>query len=475
MLVARLILKMLAFPQRALDYFTYKYLAWAVALGALSAVSLPLGSIVGLRTSPRPIVISMLAAFGAGALVAALSVELVAPTVLAIGPHSSGMAHGNAITSFIALLIGAILGGLLFFFLDQLVNARGGFLRKTATSITYFRLLERNRRKKIVDKLSQVAILQHLEPAHINALVARLRPVSFNDREALAKEGDDIDRVFIILDGTVSVSRGGKLIREFSAGDVLGLAAMIARIPCPARGVAQGSVKAVSLARKDLGYLREISADFDRACREMTRDRLELLDEQLGHEIDSVRAWKEQARHALQTGAEVPDAGQLMQARREHEGAPLAIWLGILLDGIPESFVIGAGLLALLRAQATDAIGFAQVIPFTLIAGLFLSNFPEALSSSANMKRQGWGNKKTFVMWFSLMVITGAGAGAGFILSGALSHTWLVFTEGVAAGAMLTMIAAAMIPEAVHLGSANVVGLSTLAGFLAAISFKLLE
>ena len=46
---------------------------------------------------------------------------------------------------------------------------------------------------------------------------------------------------------------------------------------------------------------------------------------------------------------------------------------------------------------------------------------------------------------------------------------------GVAAGAMLTMIAAAMIPEAVHLGNANAVGLSTLAGFLAAISFKLLE
>ncbi len=53
--------------------------------------------------------------------------------------------------------------------------------------------------------------------------------------------------------------------------------------------------------------------------------------------------------------------------------------------------------------------------------------------------------------------------------------TWVVFAEGLAAGAMLTMIAAAMIPEAVHLGNANAVGLSTLVGFLAAISFKLLE
>jgi hypothetical protein len=51
----------------------------------------------------------------------------------------------------------------------------------------------------------------------------------------------------------------------------------------------------------------------------------------------------------------------------------------------------------------------------------------------------------------------------------------LTFAEGLAAGAMLTMIAAAMIPYAVHMGKANAVGLSTLAGFLAAISFKLLE
>jgi 2-phosphoglycerate kinase len=45
----------------------------------------------------------------------------------------------------------------------------------------------------------------------------------------------------------------------------------------------------------------------------------------------------------------------------------------------------------------------------------------------------------------------------------------------MAAGAMLTMITSAMIPEAVHMGNANGVGLSTLAGFLAAIAFKLLE
>jgi zinc transporter ZupT len=152
----------------------------------------------------------------------------------------------------------------------------------------------------------------------------------------------------------------------------------------------------------------------------------------------------------------------------------LAIWLGILLDGIPESFVNGAGLLVILQSKAAGSVGFADVVPYTLIAGLFLSNFPEALASSANMRLQGFGKQRIFLLWFSLLVITALGAGVGFLLAGSLNHTWVVFAEGLAAGAMLTMIAAAMIPEAVHMGTANAVGLATLAGFLAAISFKLL-
>jgi hypothetical protein len=73
------------------------------------------------------------------------------------------------------------------------------------------------------------------------------------------------------------------------------------------------------------------------------------------------------------------------------------------------------------------------------------------------------------------MVITAAGAGGGFLLADSISSVSLSFVEGLATGAMLTMIAAAMIPEAVHMGKANSVGLSVLAGFLAAIAFKLLE
>ena len=103
----------------------WQYVIWASSLGGLSAVSLPLGSVVGLSTSPRPQIISAMAAFGAGALIAALSVELVAPTVAALeggsAHFSSARGHGDPIGSFQALLIGLAIGGLAFVILDQLV------------------------------------------------------------------------------------------------------------------------------------------------------------------------------------------------------------------------------------------------------------------------------------------------------------------------------------------------------------------
>ena len=150
----------------------------------------------------------------------------------------------------------------------------------------------------------------------------------------------------------------------------------------------------------------------------------------------------------------------------------------MLIDGVPESIVIGSGFLGLVGSRLAEGeiVSFASVVPYALIAGLFLANFPEALSSSVAMRGQGWSARRVFSLWLALMAITAVGAGVGYLLGEAVSHATLVAIEGLAAGAMLTTIASTMIPEAVHLsGSGARVGLSTLVGFLVAISFKLLE
>jgi zinc transporter ZupT len=131
----------------------------------------------------------------------------------------------------------------------------------------------------------------------------------------------------------------------------------------------------------------------------------------------------------------------------------------------------------LLSAKLAHGINpsFSEVLPYTLIAGLFLSNFPEALSASIGMKKQGLKIGKIMMLWMSLVVIIALGSVVGYYIGSSIPHEIEIGIEGLAAGAMLTMIAQTMIPESVHLGGTKVVGISTLVGYLSAVAFKIFE
>ncbi len=121
-----------------------------------------------------------------------------------------------------------------------------------------------------------------------------------------------------------------------------------------------------------------------------------------------------------------------------------------VVSGIPEALVISASLIH-------------SHLGYSLLAGLFLSNYLEALSSSVGMRKQGMKFSIILFMWTSLMFLTGILSILGNIYFAGIGHEIFSFTEGIAAGAMLTMIAQTMLPEAYLLG------------FLAAIFFKTLE
>jgi zinc transporter ZupT len=149
----------------------------------------------------------------------------------------------------------------------------------------------------------------------------------------------------------------------------------------------------------------------------------------------------------------------IKEAAEEHKGSGMAIWLGNLFDCVPGAIVIGASL-----------TGENASINIALIAGLFLANYPEALSSSVEMQKQGSSFKKALMMWTSLFVISGTFAFLGNIAFTGVTEAEGIFSflEGIAAGAMLTMIADTMLPEAYHKYS-SITGISTLLGFLIAI------
>jgi zinc transporter ZupT len=453
---------------------TSAHVLWAVTIGAISAVSLPLGSLVGLKVRFNQRFIAIFAAFGAGALIAALSVELVAPTSLAL--TESGGESSSAKTQFLALVAGGVIGGVLFVMLDAWVNHKGGYLRKTSTTLAH---IAKHRREVVRKQLRGVLAVRPFDalPAEMTpTLASMLSQVSFAEHEIVSNPNTEPGSAYIVQDGELDIEINGRTAKSAGPGALVGVLGLF--VPNLAGLVtfrAKTGVQCLVLKRKDMDHLRALAPSFDQACRNLAAERMEEFEQHLITRLSQAVEWTRSTAEALRQGADVP-AFAIRQTHAEHQGSPLAVWLGILLDGIPESIVIGAGVYTVLAAQPeVQSLRFAQVIPYTLVAGLFLSNFPEALSSSANMLSFGWSRRRIFLMWFALMVATALGAGLGFLLAGALSETWLVLAEGVAAGAMLTMIAAAMIPEAAVHGTPSAVGLSTLAGFLAAVMFALFQ
>ena len=155
-------------------------------LGGVSAVSLPLGAWAGLRFRPRPGVAALLAAFGAGALIAALTIELVAPTVAAV--HEPG-AHGE--TAFWILVVSCLLGGLLFVALDRRLATRGAFLRRMSTAIAHFTKVDRERDEERLKELCAIPLLRALPVSEVAVL-------SHDVRELALEEGD----VLVLLSTT---------------------------------------------------------------------------------------------------------------------------------------------------------------------------------------------------------------------------------------------------------------------------------
>jgi ZIP family zinc transporter len=130
-----------------------------------------------------------------------------------------------------------------------------------------------------------------------------------------------------------------------------------------------------------------------------------------------------------------------------------------MLDGIPESLVIGSSFVAL------------DSYRFTFLAAVFLSNLPEAIGSAVGMKQAGFSTKRIFTLW-GLLVLAGALAAAlGNIFLADAPPTLLTLVGAIAGGGILAMVSSVMMPEAYEDGG-PAVGLATIAGFLAAFLFN---
>lgn len=154
------------------------------------------------------------------------------------------------------------------------------------------------------------------------------------------------------------------------------------------------------------------------------------------------------ARHRKRSGQQQP-------SEAEDSGSGLALAIGALIDGIPESVVIGVTMLS------------GGAVSMVAVAAIFLSNLPEGLSSSAGMKKAGRSKTYVFGVWLSIALISGVASWAGYALLGGVPAELIAAITALAAGAILAMLSDTMIPEAFERAH-NFTGLITVIGFLLA-------
>lgn len=137
----------------------------------------------------------------------------------------------------------------------------------------------------------------------------------------------------------------------------------------------------------------------------------------------------------------------------------LAIAMGATLDGIPESMVLGLTLIG------GGGVGIA------VLAAIFVSNLPEGIAATSELRAAGWPARKVLVLWSVITLLCAAAGAIGYaVFADAAPHT-VAFVDAFAGGAILTMLASTMMPQAFTNGGRLVGPLTTL-GFIVAFALR---
>ena len=146
----------------------------------------------------------------------------------------------------------------------------------------------------------------------------------------------------------------------------------------------------------------------------------------------------------------------------DHSALIVPLVLGAVLDGIPESVVIGLGVLQ------------GGTVSVSMLVAVFMSNIPESAASTSGMRADGWSRTKILLLWTAMALVFGAVSAGGYALLGGVSDHTLAVVQSFAGGAILMMLANTMIPEAYE-RAGKLAGVATIMGFALAVSLVVLE
>jgi zinc transporter, ZIP family len=146
----------------------------------------------------------------------------------------------------------------------------------------------------------------------------------------------------------------------------------------------------------------------------------------------------------------------------QQSGLLVPMVLAIILDGVPESIVIGLSIFE------------GGTVSMAMLVAVFISNLPEAIAGTTGMKAASWRRGKIALLWVIIAVVCALASVAGFSLFSRASDNWLSFIQAFAGGAILIMLANSMIPESYEHGG-KLAGLFTILGFFVSVTVVILE
>ena len=189
----------------------------ACLTGFVSAISLPLGSVIGLTTRPSAKVTSALMAFGGGALLFALTIEIIA--------------HSFEVAGFLPLALGCVVGGLLYELLNHGLNSMGAFFRKTATVLRQTAKWRVERAESILQRLFRISFFRSINPEEIAKLVPHVDELHLASETVVFMEGMRADAFYLIVSGEVKIQISDKTVAVLKEGDVFGEMGLLTQRP----------------------------------------------------------------------------------------------------------------------------------------------------------------------------------------------------------------------------------------------------
>lgn len=398
--------------------------------GILGASSMALGAMIALLWQPGRKFLATVMAFGSGTLIAAIAFE-IADTV-----------YQSA--NFAILVLGFLLGGLLFTSLSKYIDEQGGFIRKPAVSRRYVVEHKARESQELISHLGHSELMKTLPEEEKHQLAKLLIPHYVHPQEILCREGEKGDYFYLIGVGEADVYKGKKWINRLKSGDIFGEMSLLTGEPRSATIVAatamelyrldhnnfsqtitQSPYLALVLSRTLARRLR-VAVEFDHGERPPPLDNLSVLEP---------------------LKDEGPDLKKMLQG-----SAPMAILVGTLVDNIPEALVIGMNT-------------HLNFLGGSFLFAVFISNFPEALSSSFGMKEAGISHRKILLLWGSAVLASGLIAILGYLIRDSGTILVVALAKAIAGGAILAMLTSTMMPEAYELGGSSV-SYATIIGFL---------